>query len=376
MSERIPRRQFVARTGGALLSTGLMGSVLQACGSDSDSSSGTKGASGTVAVFVYSGYDDKAAAAPFLKQHDITVKTTVIDQPDGIITRLKAGGASQFDLVSVNIAQAQMAVDAGVVQPLDYAKLPSTQHLLSNMAELGERTFAIDGQTYGAPYVWGINALVYNPKLVAEKPMSWNDLLTDPFKGKLAMTDAAQDNFTIWSRVLGYDPMNLTEQQFEEVTDFLITLKKEHARTFTGSYDDMADQLARGDILAIASPVWIAIVPMAEEKGGTVTWTLPQEGGGTWTDGFFLTKDAPNPDAAYAWLDWMLGAQAQAVVAENLLSGTVNEDAVPLLPAEMRETYPYDDVASLAQTAPILGFPDGTVSYADWVDAWTRVQAA
>ncbi len=378
MSETIGRRQFVARTGGLVVTSGLMGAVLDACGSGGGSTTTAK-VGGSLDVFVYAGYDDKKAEAPFLKKYGVRVNTTNIDQPDGIITRLKAGGTSQFDLVSANVAQAPMMVAADVVQPIDYSRLPNTKQLLSNMAPLGTKTFGVGGKSYAVPYVWGINALVYNSKLVPSKPTSWKDLLTAPYKGKLAMTDAAGDNIIIWGRMLGFDPTTMTKDQLNQTIDYIINIKKQQARTFSNNFDDLADQLARGDVWAVASPVWIALIPLAGKKGAdgkSVTWTLPKEGGGTWTDAFYIPKSARNVDTAYAWLDWMLSARAQATVAADLNSGTVNRDAVPLLTTSMRATYPYGSVNTLARTAPIEAFPTGPATYADWVAGWTRVQAA
>jgi spermidine/putrescine transport system substrate-binding protein len=376
------RRQFLQRTGGAVLASSLGGGLLAACGGDSSTTVSSGGEiGGTLNLLNWAGYDDPRASAAFRKQHDVEIKSTGLNNPDEIITKLKAGGTSQYDLVSPLASQAPGLVAAGVLQPMDYDKIPRTKAYLPYMAPLGPEAFAVDGKAYVAPYIWGINALVYNRAAVPREPRSWRDLLADEYKGRIALMDTASDNFAIWPRVLGYDPETMTRQQFDDTTDLLIEIKTQHARTLAASYDDIADQLARGELWACASLLWIALPSLARRKGPgakSITWTLPAEGGGTWIDGWVIPKDAPNPSTAHAFVNAMLGARPQAMLAEGLVSGTVVRDAVPLLSAEARRIYPYDDMAALEDTAPIFEFPgpDAPVQYTEWVKAWTRVQAA
>lgn len=376
---RIDRRDFLKGTGGLVLASALAGPLLAACSSSGSESSGKVG--GTLKTFAWDGYADKKVAAPFLRQNHVTLKTSPITTTQEILTRLKAGGTGQFDLVSPICALTPLLVAADVIQELDYSRLPNTKNYLANMSKLGSKNFAVDGKTYTAPFLWGINGLIYNKAAVPKTPTSWWDLTRAEYRGKLVILDNPNDNIRTWSQVFGYDPGNLTRKQLDHVTDFLIHLKKTQVRTFAESFDDVADLLARGELWATASATWIAIPKLAKFKGGSgknITWTLPKEGGVTWTDGWVMPKDAPNPATAYAFLDFMLGAHPQATLAEKLTSGTVVKGAVPLLSPKAREIYPYHDAAGLEERAPAVTYPapDAEIQLSDWVKAWTRVQAA
>ncbi len=380
-SDGIDRRSFLARTGGLVLASSLGAELLAACGGSSGDKQSSDKVGGTLKAFAWDGYADPKVAAPFLTKNHVTLKSAPISTTQEILTRLKAGGTGQFDLVSPICALTPLLVSAGVVQPLDYSRIPNTKNYLPNAAPLGPDTFAIDGKTYTAPFLWGLNALIYNKAAVPRTPTSWMDLTRPEYKGRLVILDNPNDNIRTWSQVLGYDPAKLTKKQLDDVTNFLIHLKKTQVRTFAQSFDDVADLLARGDLWATASATWIAIPKLAKFKGGNgknVTWTLPKEGGVTWTDGWVMPKNAPNPATAYAFLNYMLGAKPQAVLAEKLASGTVVKGAVPLLSSQARAIYPYHDVSSLEKRAPAVVYPapGAPVQLSDWVDAWTRVQAA
>jgi hypothetical protein len=90
--------------------------------------------------------------------------------------------------------------------------------------------------------------------------------------------------------------------------------------------------------------------------------------------------DAPNLDAAYAFLDHMISAQTQKTLAERLFRGTVSAVAVPVLSPEVRDLYNYEDLDAVFTVSPLVGFPPleadaGEIAtYVDWVVAWDRVR--
>jgi spermidine/putrescine-binding protein len=142
----------------------------------------------------------------------------------------------------------------------------------------------------------------------------------------------------------------------------------------------MADIMARGDAW-ISTGGWEAISMFAEQKGGDVRFVHPEEGDFAWTDSWCIPKDAPNVDTAYAYADHMISAEAQAIVAKNLSSGVVNEQAIDQLDEETAKIYPYDDLESVFEKAPNYDIPprepaEGLTTLDDWNKAWERLRAA
>ena len=119
----------------------------------------------------------------------------------------------------------------------------------------------------------------------------------------------------------------------------------------------------------------------AKQKGADVRFTHPKEGDFAWTDSWCIAKDAPNVDTCYAWIDWMISPQAQAIVAKNLASGTVNEKAIDMLDPQTKAIYPYDNLESVFEKAPNFDIPprepEGNLTTLDdWNKAWERLRAA
>ena len=66
-------------------------------------------------------------------------------------------------------------------------------------------------------------------------------------------------------------------------------------------------------------------------------YIVPETGSSIWTDTMVIPKAAPNPEAAYAWLNFMLEPENSARLVERLKISTPNQAAFDKLPAELQQ---------------------------------------
>ena len=125
MNEPFSRRQFVRRVGGAVLATSLGASLAAAGAAASTSEIG-----GTLNMVIWDGYDDKVASAPFRKKYGVKTQATYIGNNEQIFTKLRAGGVGSIDLVTPYHGYIKVLVEAGLLQPVDYSKLPNVRQNL------------------------------------------------------------------------------------------------------------------------------------------------------------------------------------------------------------------------------------------------------
>lgn len=358
----------------------LLANVLAACGG-SDSTGTTAAITvpetnvGTVNMLGWQGYDDEVARKPF-EARGGTLKTTYIGNNDEILTKLRGGGAGVYDVVTPNAAFLPAMVEAGVIEPLDYEKLPNTKGYFENFYKPDFNTF--DGATWGAPVAWGDGPMVYRPDLVSNVPKSWLDLAKPEYKDEVAMWDDGFGHIVVMAKTLGFDPPNqLTADQLEQVTAELKKIRA-NARVVAPSLGDLADILARGDA-SLTTQSWEGVAMFVRDKGKPAEWSVPSEGTWGWCDHYCIAKDAPNPEGAYAFIDTMLSPKASATIASTVVSGTPIEDAVPLLTKQSSQLFDYDDVSGALED---LGFyslpplaPDGDITTMDdWNAAWAEVK--
>jgi putative spermidine/putrescine transport system substrate-binding protein/spermidine/putrescine transport system substrate-binding protein len=335
---------------------------------------------GTLTMMCWQGYDGPNANKPFIEQTGTVINATYLGSNDEIFAALRAGGLGEIDLVTPYHGYVKNLYEAGLLQEIDYSRLPNTNDYIPIFNKPDWNTF--DGKTYAAPFVWGTGPMIYNAEFIPEAPAEWMDVMKPEYKGKVIMTDDALGHYLIWNQVTGAeDPTQVTQEQIDATTDLLIQIKTEQARAFSPNMGDMADIMARGEAW-LSTIGWEAIPAFPVAEGADLRYTHPAPGDFTFVDSYCLVKDAPNVDTAYAFMDHMLSPEAQAIAMDDMDSATVNEQAIPLLDEATRALFPYDNLDEIFEIAPVWGFPpledqgDGIVTYNGWLETWERVRSA
>jgi spermidine/putrescine transport system substrate-binding protein len=379
----VGRRQFM-RLAASVAAAGISGSVLEACGS---TSGGVESASqisptkigGQLQLLAWQGYEGNGIINAWRQLHHLTVAETPLSNVDDILTHLRAGGQGRYSLATPNVAYVELFTQVGILQPIDYSKIPNARNLIPTVVKIADPAITARGQRYAIPYLLGQDGLIYNASKVS-KPTSWFDLLKPEYKGKVVMLGGANEVFEIWPKVLGYDLQHLTKAQLAKVSDFLVKFIKSQCRVVTEDPAQALSILAAGNGYAIASGNSLGY-PVLAPKGDKLASTMPKEGGASWVDSWAIPKSAPNIDSAYAFINHMLSTSVQAKVATTLTEGTVNALAVPKVSAVNAQIFKYGTLSNTFGTpfAPLFRFPlqssAAQTSYEDWQTAWQDIKA-
>lgn len=333
--------------------------------------------SSTLRIIVWRGYDDREAAAPVLEECGLSIDVTYVDADEKTVDALRHGGLGRVDLVAIDNRYLPLMREYELLVPLDPSHLPNAADLFETFITLGRSE---DGRTWSIPYLWGRHPMPYNAAFVPEPPTSWLDVLQPRYRGHVAMLDSPVNQIIIWGRVLGYrHPATITQAQLAEAVELAVRVKRE-SQALLAEWDELPTLLARGDSW-IATAGWEAIARFASKLGADVRLSYPKEEAYPWMDSWCLPRDAPNEEAAYAWINWMIGPQAQAVVCRNLLCGTVNARAVEQLDPSVGETFPHERLNEFFAPGMYVGIPPleskgDLTTLADWNEAWEEVRAA
>ncbi|HEY7748784.1 MAG TPA: extracellular solute-binding protein [Aestuariivirgaceae bacterium] len=328
----------------------------------------------------WQGYETPIKAGSFLKDNDIDFQPTFISSNEEIITKLQAGGVGKTDLITMYFGYLPLMAEGNLLEPLDPARIEQFGDLIPQFT--AQEVIRKDGKLYGVPWNWGSLPLMYDPAQVAAPPESWLDLMKPEFKGKVAMVDDPLGNLLIWGTVVTGKPMGtlLTREELKKVIDTLIDLKKNQARAFFASYGDMADAFARNEVSASAIG-WEAVAVWTQGKGKTIKYTIPKEGTGMFMDCLCIPKDCPHVDLTYKMINHIISPEPQKIFAVEQSAGITNLKAVPLLPAELAQSYNYSDLDNFMKKARLQPVPpteyDGTIAtYDDFLQEYARLQKA
>jgi len=316
-----------------------------------------------LSMIIWAGYADDSFAQAWKDETGAEIEATEMATSDDAFAQLMAGGGANFDLVSASNDVSQRLIDANLVQEIDTTKLTNYANLYEQfqMPEYITR----DGKLYGANFAWGPTVLVYNPEVITTPPDSWNAMLDEQYKGKMAVW-----NYPIqiaqWALLLGpkpEDPYNLTDEQLAQVKDLLLQ-QKPLVRKYWDYPSEVVELFVSGEIVIADPPPYATI--QTREQGVNVEQLIPKEGVTGWSDSWMITVGAQNIDLCYSWIDYMLGEAGQMGVLTNNTYAIPNKTVIEGLDADLRKSLFMDDVAAnYAQIYMWKNVPN--------LDKWTQV---
>jgi putative spermidine/putrescine transport system substrate-binding protein len=212
-------------------------------------------------------------------------------------------GLSANDMYDVN--------EQGLVEQLDYLKMPNAKNLIPSMK-----------YPYGIGHIYSGKVVLYNPDMMAA-PAGFADTLDPKHGDKLGIIDIQrQYNMVAAALASGGSVSN-----FEPGKERLIACRKAGARIYP-SNEAFAQALKTGEIAC--GIMWKARAVQWQNAGIKVQTVAPKEGVPMYVSGFVMQKNAPNKEAAYAWLDAMMAPPAQENFAVDMgYNPTVTNANVP-----------------------------------------------
>jgi putrescine transport system substrate-binding protein len=328
--------------------------LLSACGGDKPKTGGPapEGSTPRVAdsgkvlnLYIWSDYLAPKALSDFETQTGIKVHVAYFDANETLETRLLAG-SSGFDVVVPTASYFERQIKAGVYLKLDKTKLPN----LKNMdPQLMLRVALHDpDNAHGVIYTWGTNGIGYNQKMIQallpDAPLdSWRLVFDPAVASKLAkcgisVLDSPAEMLRAVLSYLGRDP---NSQKPEDLTVAEATLAKIRPFIRNINSSEYIEALANGDLcLAVG---YNGDVLQARDrardanKGIEIKYMVPKEGSILWFDMLAIPADAPNPESAYAFLNYMMLPQVSADVSDFRRYATANAAALPLVEPAVRD---------------------------------------
>ncbi|KIN65905.1 Putrescine ABC transporter, periplasmic putrescine-binding protein [Sulfitobacter noctilucae] len=310
-----------------------------------------------VRVYNWSDYIDESLLEKFEEETGIDLIYDVFDSNEVLETKLLAGG-SGYDVVVPSGTFLQRQITAGAFQKLDKSKLPNIENMWS---VINDRLTKYDPEAaYAINYMWGTTGLGVNINKVKEvlgedAPVNSLALVLDPANmEKLAscgvhFLDAPVELIPATLAYIGEDP---DSQDLEVIgkTEPVLTAVAPYVQKFHSS--EYINALANGDICVAVG--WSGDILQARDRaaeadnGVEIEYYAPKEGALMWFDNMAIPVDAPNPEAAHTFLNFIMDAQNMAAASNYVYYANGNEASQEFLEEDViGDTAIYPDAATL-----------------------------
>jgi len=305
----------------------------------------------------------------------------VYDSNEVLEAKLMAGG-SGYDVVMPSNSFFERQVKAGVYQAIDKSKLSNYGNLDQTLAKQVEKHDV--GNVYNIPYAWGTIGIGYNTKMIEERLGttdidSWDILFNPSIAAKLAdcgitALDSPAEIMSVVNNYRGVDANSEDKGELEKSTKLMSTAK-ENLRYFHSS--KYISDLANGDVcVAIGYNGDILQAKSRAEEAGRgvdISFVNPKEGTLAWYDLMAIPADAPHPEAALKYINFILKKDIAAAISNYVFFAVPNTAAEPLLDKEVAENpavYPTqaDKKTLFVQTAHTARFDRQLTR------AWTNIK--
>ena len=277
-----------------------------------------------VRVYNWSDYIDEELLSKFEEETGINLIYDVFDSNEVLETKLLAGG-SGYDVVVPSGTFLQRQIEAGAFQPLDQSKLPNSKHLWQLIKDRTARYDA--GNVYSINYMWGTTGIGADENKVREilgddAPLDSLELVFNPeHMEKLSacgvyFLDAPSEMIPAALTYLGENPDSHDVDVIAKAEAVLNGVRPHVAKFHSSEY---INALANGDICVAFG--WSGDILQARDRAYEaendieIVYNAPTEGALMWFDQMAIPIDAPNPDAAHKFLNFIMDPENMATAS-------------------------------------------------------------
>lgn len=295
-------------------------------------------------VYNWPDYIAQDTVARFQKETGIQVKYDIYDSDETLQAKLLAGRTG-YDIVVPTSNYMAKQIEAGLYLKLDKSKLPNLRYLDPNLMYLVAD--ADPGNQYAVPWAWGTDGLGYNVTKVRTllgddvDLASWDILFKLSYLSKLqscgiSVLDQAPDVFSVALHYLGKDPNSTRAADYRAAYELLKKIRP-YIKQFSSS--GYINDLVNGDIcfaFGWSGDMTIARSRVREaNKPYTIQYFIPKRGAPIWFDMMAIPKDAPHPEAALAWINYIETPQVHAGITNEVFYPNANLEAKRFVKADV-----------------------------------------
>lgn len=296
-----------------------------------------------------------------------------------------AARPGHYDLLIPSDYAVEILIGRDALRPLDLAAIPHYNNIdpafLSPYFDPGGDTQgrrpALRNAKFSLPYQWGTTGILYDPAKVTDPITRWADLWRPELIGHMVVLDDSRELMGAALLSLGYQKNETNQARLAEARD---KLKELAPGVIAFDSATPEDYLLSGE--AWAGVVFNGNAAIALAKNPNLVYILPEEGAGIWFDNMVIPADAPHPDAAVAFINYVLTPEHSVLITREFPYSNPNQAALEYLKANDRALYdsyvsnpasnPAQDALAGAHLVKNVG-PEAAALYEQY---WTEVKAS
>lgn len=254
-------------------------------------------------LFTWQGMFPQEVLDGFEEETGVKVIYSNFDTDETLLEKLSMAKGGDYDFVIADDYILETVIANGLAQELDKESLEN----IGNINPLYQGQFYDPEDAYTVPYGAGIPLIVYDPEQVELDIKGYSDLWDESLEDSIALVG----NYRV---INGITQLSLGKSMNEEDVDVIKETGKklqELAPNVRMIQDDNTQNaLLNGE--ASVALLYTSQVTAALAENPDLKVVYPEEGLGFGIMGAFIPSQAPNKDAAYSFLDYLMQPEIAA----------------------------------------------------------------
>ena len=296
-------------------------------------------------VYNWSDYIAEDTLKNFEKETGIKVRYDNFDNNEIVHAKLVAGKTG-YDVVVPSSYWAKIQADGGLLMKIDKSKLPNFKNLDPT---LEEQLAKLDpGNQYQVNWLWGYTTVGINVEKVKAAlggmPMpdnAWDLVFKPEYISKLkgcgvSFLDSATEVIPAALHYLGKPAYSKTQADYAGVAPLLKSVRP-YVTLFSSS--GYINDMANGSICVALG--WSGDINIARQRaiegktGQNIQALIPKTGGILFFDVMVIPADAPHPNNAYKFIDYILRPEVHASLTNKVFYANPNKESRKFIKPEV-----------------------------------------
>lgn len=292
----------------------------------------------------------------------------VYEAQEDMVAKLQTVGTQNYDVIIASDVMIQHMIQLGLITTIDTNKVPNRVNIGSPF-----RNPSYDPtNTYTFPYQWGTTGILYRDSTIDASKVSYKMLFErKQTKGNFSLLDESRSMLSMALLAKGFSANSTRPEEINQATELILNaMKNPHFIGFDGSVSGKDKVLSGIDWAAIVFN-GEAMTAIAEDS--TLQFAIPTEGSFMWVDAMTLSSKAPNPEGAYAFMNYILDPQIGAQLARNIHFATPNKASQALMDDKFKKNRVINPTKEEIDRMVFLRDPGDTAKLFDM--AWEQLKA-
>jgi spermidine/putrescine transport system substrate-binding protein len=268
--------------------------------------------SGTLSMYTWADYNDPEIVGDLAQSTlGVTMKVDYFASNEDLITKLSAAsGSSGFDIVVPTGPFIPQMIQKGLLEKFDKSKLPNIVNV--DPFYLGRDWDPTND--YSVCKDWGTTGWMWDTTKIKADIKTWGDFSTacmTEASGNCSVLDTAQNLAGMYFWANGINWTTERKEDLDACEKFLVDDFAQHIKAFDSFPPTKLAEGAYALSMVFNGDARQAFSRIADTGGNPADWKWALGAPATelWMDNYTIPTGAPNPDAAHAWINWLLAPE-------------------------------------------------------------------